>query len=1281
MAYKTIYILIIYFLLIINTNSLYYLSFDVYKADDCLFEIKYNDKIIYHREEECTKDSCSKPPINPNIFQIEYNFQDIINVTVLDYGGAGYIGIDTRINEYLIRPRLSKFWNCTNCFKDSNNLYNSKNDFFEFYKKDYIKYDRSHKNYFYLIFNIEYEEDLLKLDYIIEYDYYTLNDIKKNISYLNNLNEEITLIDFKDKDNFYITHNKSYIIPFDNIYFKLFIDENIKYDGKIMGYNFNTKKYEELHNNDSFQITDDYNSLKYKFSEKEKNNHGVHIKFYIKTYNSPNYLQYSHNVSNLGTYEYYFCEDDYNKCDSEFYLNCIHEFKCYKECPNKINNKNNECNYCHHDCETCDSFIDDDNNANCKTCLSDNKFLKFGNCVDKCKNGYYNDTNDLSIKKCKCDLDNCFICTQESLNNNNSCISCNNEKGYYPKFDEYQNNNENLFIQCYKSIDGYYLDSIYFKLCYNSCEKCDIGGNNSYHNCIECKSNYEYEIQYEKYKNCYINCSYYYYKNNNKYYCTKTPECSDIYNKLILGTRECIDDCTKISRYKFRNICYIECPEDTIISNEKPYYCEVICDAEKPFEMIEKQECVSSCDLNEMKEKKCIIKYKKENNEDDNGNNNNDDNEENNKVQDIILESIENSFISENYDTSNLENGEDDVIQNEKMTVTLTTSDNQKNNDNNNMSSIDLGECETLLRKAYKIPDDKKLYMKKIDVPIKGMKIPKIEYNVYCKLFDKNLIQLNLSVCENSRVDISVPVVISENLDKINSSSDYYNDLCYTVTSDTGTDISLRDRKKEFVENNVTVCQDNCKFSEYDTKTQKAKCSCKVKESTSSFGDININKENLYDNFVDIKNIANINILGCYNKLFSKNGIIKNIGCWILIVIIILHLICMILFYCKGIFFIKEKIEGITYAIQNWGLVKKEEKRLKRIRLMRKRKSKNKQKQINIINKNKNIDVKKENKENYIMTLPLFDYYYMNNHNVIPKFIGDNPPIKNKSGLQKELNQYKKNNDSVDKKDKSNKEILTTNDKNINRFSQNAQKKSVILKSKKIMEYDNEELNNLPYKLALKYDKRNYCSYYLSLIMTKHILIFSFFNNDDYNSKIIKIDLFILSFSIYYTVNALFFNDDTMHKIYEDNGSFNLEYQLPQIIYSSLISSFLNAILKLLALSEDVIINFKKDKSKKNLDQRTKKVNINIKMRILAFFIIAFIFLLFFWYYLSMFCVIYKNTQLHLIKDTLISFGLSFFYPLIIYLLPGIFRIPSLSNRKNKRNIMYNISKILQMIL
>ena len=61
-----------------------------------------------------------------------------------------------------------------------------------------------------------------------------------------------------------------------------------------------------------------------------------------------------------------------------------------------------------------------------------------------------------------------------------------------------------------------------------------------------------------------------------------------------------------------------------------------------------------------------------------------------------------------------------------------------------------------------------------------------------------------------------------------------------------------------------------------------------------------------------------------------------------------------------------------------------------------------------------------------------------------------------------------------------------------------------------------------------------------------------------------------------------------------------------------------------------------------------------------------------------MFGVIYRNTQLHLLKDTLMSFGLSLFIPFVIYLLPGFFRIPALSKKKNKRECLYNFSKFLQ---
>ena len=171
---------------------------------------------------------------------------------------------------------------------------------------------------------------------------------------------------------------------------------------------------------------------------------------------------------------------------------------------------------------------------------------------------------------------------------------------------------------------------------------------------------------------------------------------------------------------------------------------------------------------------------------------------------------------------------------------------------------------------------------------------------------------------------------------------------------------------------------------------------------------------------------------------------------------------------------------------------------------------------------------------------------------------------------------------------------------------------------------------------------------------------------------------------IYFTVNALFFTDDTMHKIYEDKGKFQILYQLPQIIFSSLISIVFETLLKILALSDNDILKLKNEKekaekmNKNEISQKEKDLNKKLQIKFALYFIISTIFLLFFWYYLSMFCAIYKNTQLHLIKDTLISFGLSCLYPFGIQLFPGFFRIPSLSNKRGKRKFLYIISKVLQ---
>ena len=440
-----------------------------------------------------------------------------------------------------------------------------------------------------------------------------------------------------------------------------------------------------------------------------------------------------------------------------------------------------------------------------------------------------------------------------------------------------------------------------------------------------------------------------------------------------------------------------------------------------------------------------------------------------------IIKATEMGF-TENYNTSNLDNGIDEYITTEKMTLTFSTTENQRNNINNNMTTIDLKDCENLLRKDYNLSDNETLYIRKIDVVQDGMKTLKVEYDIYCKLFGENLIKLNLTSCSNSKILISIPFEkINEDENIYNSNSGYYNDICYTTASKDGTDITLNDRQTNFINEDKIACQEECAFSKYDSTTSKVICSCDVKESSQSITDMAIDKSKLLENFKNIKNLANINFLICYKKLFNKEGLKNNIGAHILEAIILFHLISIIIFYLFQFSLIKQEINDIFLGI-NKNIVTGEDK----------------------------------NRKNWNLKSRITEFEYtisFENKNILktnaPKVLNKKISYKdNKKKKYKKRNQIKKNfNNNI-----SNNKAL--NDINNNKFKKshnnkitpnlipnidNGKKKKSFNTNLKIPnKITDEEINELPYILALQIDKRSYCKYYASLLKTKHNLIFTF---------------------------------------------------------------------------------------------------------------------------------------------------------------------------------------------
>ena len=767
-----------------------------------------------------------------------------------------------------------------------------------------------------------------------------------------------------------------------------------------------------------------------------------------------------------------------------------------------------------------------------------------------------------------------------------------------------------------------------------------------------------------------------------------TIDCSDDWKsrryKIIANTGTCIDSCNNSTEYKYEydGKCYANCSYYYYVVNESNYYCtnNLSCPEEYPNLIETKKKCIKYDFLNSIQD---MVKIERNESEKM-------PKEEEIKFCDNILKNVEEGFTSENYDTKNLDKGEDEVIKTEKMTITFTTSQNQKNNINNNMSTIDLGECETLLRNYYNMSNNETLYMKKIDIVQEGMKATKVEYDVYSKLNGNNLVKLNLTVCGSTKISISIPLIITESLDKLNTSSGYYNDICYTTTTEDGTDISLKDRQNEFSETDKVVCQDDCDFSDYDYETSKAICSCEVKETPASIADMNINKGKLLENFKDIKNIVNFEFLICYKQLFKKEGIIKNIGCYILLVIILFHLISILIFYINQFPSLKKRIQEIINGIYSNNSGKQNKNQIIRINKIKQNIKGNNINQNIKVNKNsQNIKANKNlnEKANSKIEIKKINNIKIKKVNNIEIKKVNNIKIKsvNKIRIKNAQKLAGKNEISIFKKGqlKNNAKKQFPIKKPSFFFGKNKIYPKIntkvfqrIKKAKNENKYIDEEINGLSYNLALQYDKRSYFEYYISLLRTKHSLIFALCNSIDYNSDIVKFDLFLVGFTIEYTVNALFYNDDTMHKIYESKGQFDLISQLPIIVYSYIISTVLNAPLNYLALSNDPILNFKEIKTKNNITKRAKSLKRILTIKFSFYFIISFLFLVSFWYYISIFGVIYKNTQIHLLKDTLMSIGLSLLVPFFIYLIPGVFRIPSLNKRNRK--CLFNFSKILQ---
>ena len=554
--------------------------------------------------------------------------------------------------------------------------------------------------------------------------------------------------------------------------------------------------------------------------------------------------------------------------------------------------------------------------------------------------------------------------------------------------------------------------------------------------------------------------------------------------------------------------------------------------------------------------------------------------------------------------------------------------------------TIDLKECLNVINEKYEIDNNDSLiiYLASIDM-LKHQVTKQVEYLI----FTPNGTKVDLNICENTSIIVSTYVDLSKtdlNLDNMyylfsqgydifNSSESFYLDVCIHFTSEnSSTDISMEDRKKLFYIN-IKFCEEGCNYTGFNIDTFKVNCSCPVKKKTSAIERIFV-ENNVNEDFKEKITSSNLKVLKCLN-LLNKDIFKYNVGFYIVFIGIIIEAILTYYYYKLGIYNVVKLIENYKYdTLSN----KKYNEKVSKFKSTKKKSS------SKISN------------------------------NSLNKSYSLNPPLKKEKP---------KNKNKINQSFKFNFEEKETNSfKDKKEYDKLFKKQSIqgIEKINKLLKFSNEQLNEMNYEDSLKYDNRNILQIYYSFLMYSQLIIFSFLNNTDYNVKVLKIQLFVFAIIIFIVFNTLFYSDKDVSHTYQNQGKFDILYTLPKTIFSSVISAVINFILKFLSLSNEKI---KQLANIKNIKLFQKKLCLEIqiiKRKIFMFHILIFLFTLFFWFYITLFCAVYRNSQIIVFKSCIITFCLSMFYPFIICFATSVFRLFALSHEFKP---IFYISKILQL--
>jgi hypothetical protein len=431
-------------------------------------------------------------------------------------------------------------------------------------------------------------------------------------------------------------------------------------------------------------------------------------------------------------------------------------------------------------------------------------------------------------------------------------------------------------------------------------------------------------------------------------------------------------------------------------------------------------------------------------------------------------------------------------------------------------------------------------------------------------------------------------------------------------------------------------------------------CQCNVKENMTTI------VTEIQEEAADKISSLNFEIVKCYNLVFSFEGKTKNIGFWFLSIFFVVYILSMIIYFYNGIKPVKDYVfnEMVKFGymeINNKVEINQKEELIKKIN------KKNKDKE----NTDINFPPKKEKKAKKKVSLLNKDSKKKINN--FESSLINNINLSNQFSINKDNKSFTNNN----KENKIKNLDLNLISINLNDLS----RRDVSPKESNITLY------NYTMEEAFKYDRRNILVIFYIYLLSKQ----AFFHAFLYRSPLVLFPLrfclllFIISSDL--ALNAFFYFNDNISRKYRYTKSifiFAVSNNITVILLSTLVGFILLTLFTNLSNStkaiRDVFKNeekkIRKNKNYKVTQKRKDEIRKDIenilnkhKCKLIILFSFEIILMIFYWYYVVVFCHVFSGTQTSWLIDSVLSMISRLIIDLLFCLLfAKIYRIGVASN-------------------